>query len=326
MSASTAPSRLRWVELPDAPRTAIEATLGAPVAAEVPQTGGFSPGLASRLRLADGRRVFVKAVNGERNTHAPVLYRREASVMAALPGAVPAPALRHTYDDGDWVALVLDDIDGRHASEPWNSTDLRRVLSALTDLAHRLTPSPAKVPDVRDDLADNYRSWRRLADDHDTAGLDPWVAEHLSQLVDLEAGWTYAAEGDTLLHADLRADNILLTPDTVAIIDWPYAVHGVVWLDLLLLLVSVAATTSLDPEPLWTGHPLGRAADPNGATAVLAAVAGDFTYCSRQPAPRNLPHLRRHQQQKAAAALSWLRNRTSRVATSSSTILPPGKP
>jgi thiamine kinase-like enzyme len=58
--------------------------------------------------------------------------------------------------------------------------------------------------------------------------------------VELESVWGDAARGETLLHADLRADNLLITADGVMVVDWPYAVTGARWLDGLLLLVSVA--------------------------------------------------------------------------------------
>ncbi len=49
---SSGGERLRWHELPPDVRRGIEAVLGAPVAVERSQPGGFSPGLASRLGLA----------------------------------------------------------------------------------------------------------------------------------------------------------------------------------------------------------------------------------------------------------------------------------
>ena len=106
------------------------------------QPGGLSPGLASRLRLADGRRFFVKAVSEEANPDSPNIHRREAEIMAVLPPRVPAPRLLWTYDDGGWVALCFDDVDGRHPQEPWTGSDLARVVEALKAMAVALTPSP----------------------------------------------------------------------------------------------------------------------------------------------------------------------------------------
>ena len=101
--------------------------------------------------------------------------------------------------------------------------------------------------------------WRRLtaahaAGDDDLSGLDPWAARHLDRLADLEAGWPAATEGRTLLHADLRADNLLLTPTRVVAVDWPYACVGAAWVDLLLLLPSVTMQGGPDPEPTFAAR------------------------------------------------------------------------
>ena len=134
MSPTTAPPRLRWDELPETARAAAESALGAGVASDVTQVGGFSPGLASRLVLDDGRRVFAKAINTARNPRSPGLYRREIEVMTALPESVPAPRLRWSFDDGDWVLLILDDIEGEMPAQPWDPGQFARVLAALEQL------------------------------------------------------------------------------------------------------------------------------------------------------------------------------------------------
>lgn len=312
MVATEAPARLRWADLPDRVREAAESALGAPVTDDLPQSGGFSPGLASRLLLADGGRVFAKAINAARNPRSPGLYRREIDVMTVLPATVPAPRLRWSYDDGDWVLLVLEDIEGRMPAQPWRSAELERVLAALELMSETLTPTPIPAMSIVDDLAENFCSWRAIADDPALVGrLDGWARRNLPVLVDLESGWAAAAAGETLCHADLRADNLLLTADRVMVVDWPYAVTGAPWVDALLFLPSVAADSSIDPEQAWRRFTPARAVDPDAVNAVLAAVAGDFLYQGMLPAPANLPTLRGHQQQKGAAALGWLRSRLS---------------
>src|SRR5438128_694352 len=104
-------NRLTWTELPTAVRAWIESVVGAPVVGAVSQSGGFSPGLAARLTLADGRRVFAKAVGLERNPDSPEMHRREAAIASRIPADAPAPKLLWSYDDGDWVALVFEDVD-----------------------------------------------------------------------------------------------------------------------------------------------------------------------------------------------------------------------
>jgi hypothetical protein len=311
--ATTAPSRLRWSDLPEQARAAAEQEIGADVVREYPQTGGFSPGLASRLEFGNGVRVFAKAISTARNPRSPGLYRREIEVMAALPRSVPAPRLRWSYDDGDWVMLILDDVEGTMPTEPWNPAQLAQVLTALEQLSDALTPAPIPEMSIVDDLAVNFRSWHTIAADPALVGhLAPWAVTNLPRLVELESGWAAAAAGATLCHADLRADNLLLTADGgVMVVDWPYAVTGAAWVDALLFLPSVAATSTIDPEQAWTSFRPARDADPDAVNAVLAAVAGDFLYQSLLPAPANLPILRAHQHEKGTAALNWLRARIS---------------
>lgn len=112
-------NRLLWTQVPAGVRSAVETIAGAPVIAAETCPGGFSPGLASRLGLANGDRAFVKAIDGREWPSQLAFHRDEARIAAALPPGVPAPRLRGSYDDGEWVALVFDDVAGREPPEPW---------------------------------------------------------------------------------------------------------------------------------------------------------------------------------------------------------------
>lgn len=85
---ATGGGRIEWIEVPARVRDAIGAALGSPVVDAVNPSGGFSPGVAARCRLADGGRVLVKAVSPEQNRQAARIHRREAEVTAHLPGAI----------------------------------------------------------------------------------------------------------------------------------------------------------------------------------------------------------------------------------------------
>jgi aminoglycoside phosphotransferase (APT) family kinase protein len=307
--------RLDWTEAPAWLRAQVEARLGGRVVEAVTQPMGFSPGVAARLRLADGRRAFVKAVGPEPNRDSPDAHRAEARTMAVLPRSAPAPRLLWALDRRGWVALAFEDVDGAHPALPWRPGELRRVLAMLGDLARALTPAPAGLPRIADRLEGSFVGWRRLAAAHaagddDLACLDPWAARHLHRLADLEAGWPEAAEGPTLLHSDLRADNLLLTPTRVAAVDWPWACVGAAWVDLLLLLPSVTMQGGPDPEATFAAHPLAAGADPRAVTTALAALAGYLVFGSRQPSPPGLPGLRAFQLGQGLVALDWLRRRT----------------
>lgn len=311
-------NRLEWDDLPARIQAAVAAAAGAPVRAAASQPGGFSPGLAAVLRLGDGRSVFVKAVNAARNPQSPALHRREAEVLAALPASVPAPRLLWSYDDGDWVALMTEAVAGRLPAQPWRAAELASFLDLAAELADRLTPAPLAAPTVQEHFQRAFTGWRRFAAApaadsaaHPAAAdtLDSWARGQLDRLAGLEAQWAAAARGTTLLHADLRADNVLLTPDAAVAVDWPHVCVGAGWLDLLFALPSIAMQGGGEPHRLWDAYPPARAADPDAVTAVLTAVVGYFLWQAGQPPPPNLPRVRRFQQAQGEAGLAWLRHR-----------------
>ncbi|MEU2771708.1 aminoglycoside phosphotransferase family protein [Streptomyces sp. NPDC007162] len=317
MATPTAPpaegTRIPWEALPARVRDAVADLLGgAPVTQAVTQAGGFSPGVAARIRTAAHRAAFVKAVGADTNPDSPALHRAEARNAAALPAAVPAPRLLGSYDDGTWVALVFEEVDGCQPHVPWRPEELRRVLDAVAALGRALTPSPVDAPPAAEHLADAFDGWRRLIEGPGVAAdrLDDWTVSHLAELAATAAPWPGSVTGDTLAHGDLRADNMLLTADGgVVFVDWPHAVRAAPWFDLLVMLPCVRAQGGPDPERVFAAHPLGRDADPDRVTAALAALTGYFLEHSVRPAPPGLPTLRSFQRAQGDAALSWLRTR-----------------
>jgi hypothetical protein len=151
--------------------------------------------------------------------------------------------------------------------------------------------------------------WRRLQ----TAPpdqLDPWAVRNLVQLTELEQQAPSASAGDTLLHLDLRADNLLLTDERVLVVDWPHARAGAGWQDLAFLAPSVAVQGGPSPDELFKRLPLGRAADPDAVNAVVADIAGYFVWHALQPPPPGLPTVRAFQAAQGVVALQWLARRT----------------
>ena len=243
------------------------------------------------------------------------MHRREARIAAALPASVGTPRLLWSHDDGEWVALVFEDVDGSTPVTPWRPQELTRVLDAVTQLVESLTPSPIAVETIAERLHEPLQGWRTLhsagrAKSDDLAGVPDWARRNLARLSALESEWEAASAGATLLHFDLRADNILLTPDRVLVVDWPHASLGAGWMELLQILPSIAMQGGPKPWEIFDSHPLGRDAPDRKVTAVLAAVAGYFIRQSRLPASPGLPTLRAFQRDQGIPAVEWLMRRT----------------
>ncbi|HEV7646817.1 MAG TPA: aminoglycoside phosphotransferase family protein [Actinophytocola sp.] len=302
-------NRLGWGDLPGALRRSIEVALGSTVVDAASLPGGFSTGLAARLRLADGRLVFAKAVGAAQHAHATAFYRREAAVAGRLPAHVAAPRLLWSGGGDDGAALVFENVEGHPPPLPWRAADWRRVHDAVVALARDLTPSPVDLPSVGAD-PDVFAGWRSLAADPVLAArLDPWARDNVAALAALEARWPEAAAGDTLVHGDLRADNVLLAGERVVFVDWPFAAVGAPWFDLLGMLPSVAMQGGPDPVEVWRTSPPARGADPAAVDSVLAALTGFFVHSALLPAPPGLPRLREFQRLQGEPALAWLRSR-----------------
>ncbi|MGO4192624.1 hypothetical protein AB4Y67_13240 [Arthrobacter sp. YAF17] len=134
-------SRIGWADLPESVRSAVECLMDSPVMAAHSQPGGYSPGSADRVVTAKGSRFFVKAVSSSLNPESPQLHRREARIMTLLPAGLPIPRLVGTHDDGEWVALVFTDVDGRHPQ--LSGADLHAVLDAVDAISARSLPPQA---------------------------------------------------------------------------------------------------------------------------------------------------------------------------------------
>jgi aminoglycoside phosphotransferase (APT) family kinase protein len=320
--------RLRWVGLPDALREELEAVAGGRVVEDRSVLSGFSPGLASVLTFDDGRRLFVKAARTADEPVAADLHRAEAKVATRLPREIPSPRFAWGHGDGDWIVLAFDVVDGHVPTTPWDPDELDRVLAVLERIASVPGARAMQLPPTGPDFADMSTGWRSLRDHPDPglADLVPWAAEHLDALADAERGALVACEGESFVHGDLRADNILLTPEKVYLVDWPHASRGAAWLDLAMFLPSVVmqgvagvtepVTVSADAArrarggtwaaSTFAAHPLGRDVHPTDLRAVVAGVAGYFLHAARKPAVPTIPHLRAFQRAQGVAAVAWL--------------------
>lgn len=309
--------RLDWQAVPATVRAATEHWLGSPIAEVASQSTGFSPGVAARLRTADDRRFFVKAIGPTPNPDAPAIHRREARITALIPANAPVPRLLWSHDDADtgWVVLVFENIDGQHPAQPWQTDELDRIMTALAALGDTLTPSPlpAGAVGMADELFDTRMSgWRRLlTEDADMADrLDAWSRRNLEALAKIEGNVKQAVAGNTLLHTDIRADNILLTAENVWFVDWPHACVGAAWVEVIGFAPSVRMQGGPLPEDLLARHPAYRSADPDAITAAIAALAGFFTHRSLQPPPPGVPTVRAFQAAQGVVTREWLAQRT----------------
>lgn len=305
--------KLGWGDLPEHLRRRIESELGGEVVEAAVQESGFSPGAPLRVRLANGARAFVKAATSEINVQTAEMYRDEAKVGEQLPVLPEVPRLLSWFERPPWVVLIFEDVDGASPTTPWQHADLVRVLDALADLAARVTPSPATgLPTVVAKHADDFDGWSRLARDPDRLRAadrrcDGWLTDHLEQLDRLAQGFSAAAAGNTLLHADIRADQLLLTDERVYLVDWAHACVGASFVDPLLFFPSIVLDGGPTIDELVALSPQTREAEPAHLASVASAAASYLIERSTRPPPPGLPTVRDFQRRQGGVLLDWLK-------------------
>ncbi|GAA3367923.1 hypothetical protein GCM10017744_081950 [Streptomyces antimycoticus] len=307
MPEATGSRRMDWAALPREVTAGIEQLLGSPVTHAISQSGGFSEGLAARVRLGNGKRAFIKAASSLTAPAEADFHRREIAVSERLPREVPAPRLLDSYDDGTWVVLAFEEIPGQLPAQPWQREELRRVLTTVTQMADVLTPSPVERAILAKPRLGGLTA---MADDAAVRGkveeLSPWAAHHVDELAALEEN--ASLDGVTLLHGDLYPFNIMLTADRVFVVDWPHAWIGPRHGDAVTLMSS-ASLSGVDPQSLAGNHPLTRDLDPVRINEVLALHAGFLLRTAAEAGPDADPHIVAMMTALGLGSLRWLRKR-----------------
>jgi hypothetical protein len=289
--------RLDWAHLPPLVRAGVEARLGSPVVDAESRTSGFTPGLASVLVCADGSRHFVKAASAVAQKMFADAYREEARKLRLLPAEVAAPHLQWVHDADDWVVLGFEYVDGRPPVRPWSAEDLAAASAMVVETAELLTPAPAGI----ETAAEAFGDWPALWDRIDDPAADQCRA--------LAARFDELVGGDTLVHCDLRDDNLLIRPDgTVVACDWNWPVVGAAWLDSLFLLIGPRGD-GLDVEAHIAAHPLLADVDPESIDVALALILGYFTASAALPVPPTSPYIRDVQAWQRDVIRDWLAER-----------------
>lgn len=308
--------RPRWDQLPDGVRREIETAAGASVVGSVSAGTGFTPGFASRLDLADGSRVFVKAASSADDAlHGWPMsdaYREEARKLALLSFDVGAPPLLWTLHldvGGDrWIVLGFACVEGCPPRRPWRPDQLKLVLAKFAETAPALAQVPAGLD--LEPLADHLLArvdWR-LQRIRDRDGDSDW----LRTVERLSADGHTLLGGDSVVHMDLRDDNVLIGTDgRVWFVDWNWPVVGAAWVDVICVLLS-ARGDGVDIEPLIAGHPLTRDVAPRAIDCLLATLWSFWATTKHDAVPHASPHLRNHQSWYADVTREWLEERLSR--------------
>ncbi|MSW69269.1 MAG: hypothetical protein F2829_04370 [Actinobacteria bacterium] len=305
--------RLPYAAVPATVRAWVEQELGSPVVGTAEQVGGMSPGCATRLTCADGTRAFVKAVGSELNPDTPGLFRREVAVLEHLGEHPLWASLRAAYDDGAWVALLIEDVEGRHPDFT-DPAELAEVLSGTDRLSevlrHRHVPTTVDLVDVAHVFGKWADSLDSLADAPDEVQVPRWLRTD-------PHGWAEVLREQArtpmphLAHWDIRIDNMLRRPGgEVVFLDWGVTARGPAWADPLLARLERVEEPWFD-DSLATSPALVETGD-EAVTAFLAGFASHMALRSLVAVDVNLPTLNDFRIRESRRMLEAVARRTGR--------------
>ncbi|MBC2934156.1 phosphotransferase [Nocardioides sp. zg-1228] len=305
--------RLAYDAVPAAVRAWVEDTLGSPVVATAEQVGGMSPGCATRLTCADGTRAFVKAVGAELNPDTPGLFRREAGVLAHLGAHELWARLLASYDDGAWVALLVEDVEGRHP-DFGDPAELDAVLTGVDRLGavlrQRDLPVSVDLLDVGRVLGTWADTLASLADAPAAAPVPHWLRDDPYGWADVLRHHA-AAPMPHVIHWDIRVDNLLRRPSgEVVFVDWGTAARGPAWADPLLARLERVDEAWFDTSVL--ASPALCAVGDDLVTAVLAGFGAHLAARSVVAVDVNLPTLNDFRIRESERMLGAVARRTGR--------------
>lgn len=143
------------------------------------------------------------------------------------------------------------------------------------------------------------------------ADLDDWSRRHLDALVAAETMCLDAMAGDTLLHTDLRDDNLMIATGTgrVLVIGWAWPARGAAWVDVASLVPQLirAGHSPAAAEDLLAGITGWSGTDPEVLTSYAVAMTGLW---ERDWRTATSPGLREYRRGAATAGRQWVAHRT----------------
>jgi hypothetical protein len=263
----------------------------------------FRPATAERGPSATAAHWIV-ADRGE-----PAAGRRSAFVKIGATGLTPdwlrteyrnyrslrgwfLPEVLGFDDDGDRPVLALEDLSAAAWPPPWTDERVAAVLDALA--AIRGTPPPDHlIPHEGDGGVD----WQVVAADPEpflalgictSAWLDAALPAHMA------AAASAPLAGETLVHLDIRSDNLCFRHGRAIVIDWNHAVVANSDLDVAFWLPSLHAEGGPPPDTLLSDAP-----------GLAAWVTGYFCARAGKAPIVDAPHVRPLQIQQSRTALPW---------------------
>lgn len=322
MSRTGVEAKPAWRSVPASVRREVGITLGAEVTRAMRIYGGYSATPTFRLRLSDGRRAFFKGAIAASSEFAREAHNREERVYWELASFIAgwSPVFYGAFETDGWKVMLLEDL-GPKTAPPWKRSTLRAVARAFGEF-HRENqgsefPDSLGRPQTQMMTPDHLWMMVENFDRDAVAGLAGDAADDARRWLDaslpvlMRVSRTIGEVGQpySLIHRDVRSDNLRWTPDGLCLLDWPHAGVGPAEYDIVEFAQSVESEggPSAGQVLAWYGERFPLRDD--AVDAAVAALAGFFATHAHRPEIPGLPRLRSFQRAQLRVTLAWAARR-----------------
>lgn len=272
-------------------RARLERLIGNRITSAPPVGGGYTPALRLRLELDDGSTRFAKIGTSARIAG---WLRNEYRIYSEVDGPFLARCLGWE-DDPVAPVLLLEDLSAAHWPPPWREGDALAVTRTLERVAAIEPPPDLPRLEGYDEVFDG---WERIAADPEpflSLGLTDaaWLDRVLPRLLAIDPIANLA--GSSLLHLDVRSDNLCFDGERVVLVDWNHAAVGNPDFDVAFWLPSLEMEGGPAPDTLLPD-----------AGELAAIVCGYFASRAGLPEIPGAPGVRALQRVQIDSALPWM--------------------
>ena len=318
MSRTGAEAKPPWSAVPRAIKDDVATLLGSPVVRAERVYGGYAPSATFRIRLADGRRAFVKGVypletdsgvkwDLENEEH---IYRECATFMRPW-----APEYFGGVKAEGWHVMVLEDV-GPQTMPPWTAAKAKACARSYAAFHAHTYGKPLPRWLSRIEHHDFAPFWDRLATSgelHGTASLarrradeaEEWLDVALPVLRERAALLPKLRPPFAFMHFDTRSDNIRLQGKLLRLFDWNFACAGPVEFDVAAFAQTIAMEGGIEPERVVAEYDLVLPLRSGALDASIAGIAGYFADRAWRGPVKGLPRIRSVQRRQLKTTLAW---------------------
>ncbi len=258
--------------------------------------GGYTRAKRKIATLESGERVFVKAATSPETA---LWLREEYNVYQNLSADFMAKFIGF-FDDAENPVLLLEDLSDAIWPKKWDDKEISLTVQLLDRLKNLSLPESLKLPKLELKRGE-FASWQFVAANPDlflklNLCSKSWLDKALPFLIEIDQSAPLA--GNSILHFDIRSDNLCFLEERVILVDWNWACIGNSRFDLIAWLPSLSneggpGFDELIPNPTKEDFDL----------ALL--LAGFWAYRAGMPEPYPDSMLRDLQLKQLKVILPW---------------------